>query len=31
MRDYRWALVPVPFVVLALMVAILSLVLGVPR
>ena len=31
MRSYRWALVPLPFVVLALVVAVLSILVSVPR
>jgi hypothetical protein len=31
MRPYRWTLVPLPFVALALLVAVLSVVLGAPR
>lgn len=31
MRSYRWTLVPLPFVALALLVLTLSTILGLPR
>jgi len=31
MRPYRWTLVPLPFVVLALMIAVLSALIGFAR